>query len=899
MATIHSAGTGNWTSSSTWALVDATSFLDSRANVSFATGGTTQSFTPGAITVAGISLQLRGRSTSPSGTFNVALYTGAAVVAGATVTINVSDLPDTNGDQSGFLQNSWTYFKFASPVTLLAATSYYIRATGGAIQVAVQRNATVNNWSRALVTTTNQSPASTDTIIVAGEYTGAGTNSSVTVTMDNTAAGATYGTIYLANKGVLTYGTASSTFYRLVQGRDSSFLVGTAGEFYIGSSGYPMPVGSTALHEIGPTAANISGLVVEGKYEAYGATMSYTMAKLATNEAAGSTTSLFEVSTGWRVGDTILFPSTAYNIPGAVDTETIDSVTGPTVTHTALAHAHGGSASEYVQATVGNLTRNVLILGTNVATAPLGIVRGLNASLKLSYVEMRNFGGTTTTSPALLLGTSAGFQSPGMVVDIKGCSIHRTAATTGTLGIYHFADPGVTGSTATVTITDSIIYNYGAQALTTSNSNTLSVFTINNNLFCRNAAGTLVSIYPVDSFDGNVVANSASTGVVLTKNNTVGTFDNNSIYSNGGVGLSFTSTPTTGLTYSVNHTLNGNMIWRNGVNNVGLVISSSGTAAFTLFPDQSVIFNDLNLHGNQYQLAINGVAGNLRFNNCSMWAGTAGLSGGVGTYGIVQPQVSGGIPGSSKIDFNGGLFGKTPSGVTSSFSISNIVALQQSRVDEITIVGATFTGTDYSVSFTRPGIVFGGLGFNILNYNGASGSHRSYTPGGTISLDTTIVNNTSTSMRMTPAASSSYLYMNSHLQRIPVSAGATCTVSVYIRKSVVGDGTAYNGADPTLILRYNPLAGNLSDIVAATASGSAGSWEQLTYTTSPANYNCVLEFFVICNGSTGWINIADWATTANNNTRAINYWSSQGPYVEISNVAGTTAPGGGSFTFVS
>jgi hypothetical protein len=256
--------------------------------------------------------------------------------------------------------------------------------------------------------------------------------------------------------------------------------------------------------------------------------------------------------------------------------------------------------------------------------------------------------------------------------------------------------------------------------------------------------------------------------------------------------------------------------------------------------------------------------------------------------------------GNSKIDWSGGAFGMMPSGVTSSHATANIAYTTTARLDDITITGATFTGTDlFTVS--RPGIVFGSLGVVALNYDGFSGTHRAFTQAGTISTDTVIINNTSQSMRMAPGIGVSYYKLISHIQRIPVSTGNTCTVTVFVRKSVVGDGTAYNGTDPRLILRYNSLAGNLVDVIGATASGAAGSWQQLSYTTPAVSNACVLEFYIDCNGTAGWINVADWATTTNINSRGINYWSSQGPYVEISNVAGSTSSGGGggSFTFVS
>jgi len=97
MATLVSVQSGNFLDASTWDVVNAASFLDSVVAPGTVTTTPTNStaFTPGAITTSGILIQILNTTTSPSGTFTVALFntTAGAAVAGATVTVNVSDLP--------------------------------------------------------------------------------------------------------------------------------------------------------------------------------------------------------------------------------------------------------------------------------------------------------------------------------------------------------------------------------------------------------------------------------------------------------------------------------------------------------------------------------------------------------------------------------------------------------------------------------------------------------------------------------------------------------------------------------------------------------------------------------------------------------------------------------------
>lgn len=76
-----------------------------------------------------------------------------------------------------------------------------------------------------------------------------------------------------------------------------------------------------------------------------------------------------------------------------------------------------------------------------------------------------------------------------------------------------------------------------------------------------------------------------------------------------------------------------------------------------------------------------------------------------------------------------------------------------------------------------------------------------------------------------------------------VASGATATISVYVRKSSAGDGTAYTGNQPRLIVRKNLAAGITSDTVLATAAAATGSWEQLSGTTIAVSEDCSLEFF--------------------------------------------------------
>lgn len=141
-----------------------------------------------------------------------------------------------------------------------------------------------------------------------------------------------------------------------------------------------------------------------------------------------------------------------------------------------------------------------------------------------------------------------------------------------------------------------------------------------------------------------------------------------------------------------------------------------------------------------------------------------------------------------------------------------------------------------------------------------NGSHKTWVKYGTIQSDSTIYRTASPSERLTPNNASGKLQSGS--KHVAVASGETVDISVYVRESVVGDGTDYNGNRIRLLLKKNIAMGITSDTVIDTATASSeGSFEQLTGTTSAAARDGVFEFVVDCDGTTGWVNVDDWSAT--------------------------------------
>jgi hypothetical protein len=93
------------------------------------------------------------------------------------------------------------------------------------------------------------------------------------------------------------------------------------------------------------------------------------------------------------------------------------------------------------------------------------------------------------------------------------------------------------------------------------------------------------------------------------------------------------------------------------------------------------------------------------------------------------------------------------------------------------------------------------------------------------------------------------------------------------------------------------LAGNTANTAVATVSAALGTWQQLTYTTGTIPETTVLEFFIDCDGSAGWVNIDDWSSTTSNDSRNLKYFGVPGSYAEIDYNAGGVSEH--SYTFIS
>jgi hypothetical protein len=208
------------------------------------------------------------------------------------------------------------------------------------------------------------------------------------------------------------------------------------------------------------------------------------------------------------------------------------------------------------------------------------------------------------------------------------------------------------------------------------------------------------------------------------------------------------------------------------------------------------------------------------------------------------------------------VYNSTVSGGTNDFRLlttRNI--LQGSYLISNTKVGNLPIGAGISTLNYQPDVIKN-TGFAFTNMNNASGYNVTYLAAGTRQIDSTvnITVGTAPSERLTPQSRTFKLRSGSKF--VALNSGQSTAISVYVRKSTVeSNGVAYNGNSPRLILKRNSAAGINSDILMDQLDTTSENFLKLSGVTPEVTDDCVLEFYVDCDGTLGFINIDNW--TAN------------------------------------
>ena len=838
MAVRASIATGNFLTAGTWGTVDATSYNNSEATTTALTTtyATSSTFTPGAITISHIGVKLSVRN-GTTGTISVCLDLATVDVAGTTVTINTADLPVA---ATADLNGGWVFFKLAAPVLLLAATAYGVKAKTSSInQVSLFSTATTN-WSRALITTTTGAPAAGDDLIVAGEYTGAGTSNSFTVTMNETAT-TDYGStptaansligpgLAICSKGTLTWGTTAATNYNLKM--SNSIVVYSGGTYNQGTTGTPCPRDSTmtllfdcgANVDYGLTVRNLGTCVMQGQSRTSAKLIYY--CKLNTDEAIASTSLGVNTDTGWLDNDEIVVASTtqtgsqtevgALNGAAGASTLTVDGFAGA---GGGLAFAHSGTSP--TQAEVVLLTRNVKVNGAS-ATLQAYIDIKATASVDCDWVEFKWLGSATTNKRGIDIATT----SSGAFT-MNYCCL-RNFTVTSSKGLT------VTGSaTSGWVFSNNVTYNINDQHFSV--NSTSGTWTADSNLFLLNV-GSGVAIASLSdiggTFTNNTCVSPVGTGITIAEAATIGTISGNTVHS-GGSGVSFGS----GLSGG---TLLDTTLWRNGAG--GMIFNTSPIVI------SNVLIKNLTVFGN--------LTANINISTSSLFNVTFDniISNGDTTFATTSGILCSGSSLTTDLNILNSDF-STASGIK--VAHTNDINFSTTSSARIRIINTKLGGTN---EVTGQSSLTDSSYVSSQKNDQTAGSHKIFKKYGTIQRETTTVHTGSQAMKLTPNNASNKLTTEGVFGgfKCAVGSGATVTPTIYVYEDA-----SYNGNRARLIVKRNDALGITADTVLDTATAASdAAWEALTGTTAAVTDDGTLEFIIDCDGTAGNL-FVDSATVA-------------------------------------
>lgn len=734
------------------------------------------------------------------GTITVALSDDNGVTDTRNLTVNAVDISAVQTEH---------YFTFAATLTCDGGVDYKvgIKHSVGGSGATVYRDATAGNWFHILQTNANPAaePAAADNIHVVGFAVGM----NQTATTD-------HGTLDVGQSGTLTYGTTAATAYYL---KFSGLVnVWTDGTLTMGTSGARMPVDSTANLDIDSIAAGGYGLVVRGRFDAYGDNSVATTATTITADVAVNGTGLTSAAaTGWLSGWEVGLPSTTATIAQAEAGDLNGDAAGTAITVHGFAGAGGGVAFAHsgtlpFRGELVLLTRNVKIHGASVVnTAYLNAISG--STINLSYAEFYWLGRNVQAG-------DGGVSLPtGVTGDVQYCAFHHFTA-----GAY-FATNIATFSNNNVFIlttgnADGFLVTLSAGQVF-DNNRIMAIGQFNTGAF---AAGS--------SFSGNTVASSfgpANTGAWTGPL----TADNNTFHSVFGNGARFAGGDLT------NVTMTGWTLWRNGtVTNIAWQMENMTTTNVLL--DAWTVYGKLRWNTGSAYLYNTTIRGGV-FNSDAAFTATYGLE----LLGTEHYRL---------------MVQNTTFGVTTAFTTGDIKVNASATSPCIECVcqncllasGGAFPAiTGFSERLTS---------FGFQRWAQTDDTHRTYYRNGTVSTDAVIVNANPISQRLTPSGATAAWKLDSGLFRLKVADGATGTFTVTARKSAVADpaGANYGGAEPRLILKANYGCG-IAETLLDTMTVGLGAWETLTGVSGVVTDDCILEAYVDSDGSTGWVNVADWS----------------------------------------
>lgn len=829
MATVASMVSGNFTAAATWRTI--LSEVDSEIAVysSIGSAGYTNStgFAAAGQSCCGIALKLASSTTTMAGvTFTAELYNSTDGTITQAFTVNKIDMVCETALTT---TPTWVFFKF-TPVTLTSGKTYIVRvkqSTTGSISL----YGNGSSISYLMISDTTTTPAAGDKILISGNLTGAGTGNDVEVTMDNTAA-TSFGGIMLGRRGTLRYSTTPGSIYKLVIGGNAmgassgtrGIEICNSGLLEIGSALSGMPSSATGQLQLNCGSAVAFGIECRtlGRMTTYGSSkLSYT--RLATTASGTATVLQVASNSGWQVGDTIAIAANK-RVANQHESRVISSLIGSTgvVITSGLTNVHdgGNNALGYnVGAHIANLTENVQIFGGTISFSTY-LNFSATAQISMYNSEIYWIGSATASKRGIDFGNTVG------TCIVSNCSIHDNTVTSSSMA-------NLATNSVGININNCVFYNGTIPMIIGA---TTSFATIDSNCFIGNSTSqVIIQVNDNGSVVTNNVISGGSFGIKINEGVAItGTFSGNIVYNLSSGGFYIPTQTNSG-------TISNNTIFRN-IANGGIYFNAVCGHDSAINIDSCVLF------GNTTSNIFMNTGNNLIITNCVL----AGETNFATTSGITVSVVVG-----YTISIINSTFSSHTQDINcASYSAGNI------SLNNCTLSSSTEIGSQATLSVANT--------ISSHNHDGVVGSYVTFKRFGTIRSDTTVYSTYPPSLKMVPTSASFKLTSEGAKGNpcVYVGTGKSITAIVKVRASVLasGDSATYNGAFPRLLNKANyPILGTSSDTVLATATiASSGSFLTISGTTSAVSATGVLEFYVDCDGTAGFVNVDDWSFYQNN-----------------------------------
>ena len=697
-----------------------------------------------------------------------------------------------------------------------------------------------------------------------------------TLTLDN---------LYIHNQGTLTFPLTSSTTLNL--SGSAGLQITSDGTLNIGTSSVFIPLSTTHVINLSNTQIDVHN---GGNFNVYGFPETTTTSLVSTH-AIGSRvfTVTNTVSNNWRVGDILSFKPNL-SARRSFDELILSSFLAPNVFTTTSSSlcTHTGSADQFgFIPDVYNLTRNVTIQGSSAIAR--GTIRTVDAAkTNVNYAQLSNFGINSLNKTGFVLGNNSSGNTvlSGIVINSDNTTtVNNIAPLTGRIFQNVTINNSIINRSNTITVSslsvnninvsNNYILSSGGTALNLTNLSG-SINMSNTNIIGSLSVGTNLVNTSLTGTYGALNYNSGLQGMMISGSNTGAIIGGSINSAREGVYVDASTSNLSSLSFqniiANNNTSVGFKVSGNNLNYLTpVILNITGLTANT---NLNAGFEGYNITGNLSSIVVNN---NLNEGiKTSIGNGNTTFDGLTSILSSIPVNILSGYNYNPLIIRNTLLSSNSSVGIRldstrfSKFSLENSIIsastpiqlnITRNLIEGTYLFNNTFLGSINFIDLTKyqPNAIRT-VGFGFTNYNKIAGNHFTYLPMGVKAVDTLLYDSSTSDLiseRLTPTSKT--IKLCSGTKYVALNSAEDTLVKVNILVS-----SSYTGNPPRLMVRRNPAAGIYSDTVLSVYTPAMGYdiFTQLTGAkTLPVIDNAVLEFYIDCDGTTGYVCVDTW--TAN------------------------------------